>query len=89
VRTPRFFAASLVGSQRVDLRALIDDVVARLAEAAPTPGVTVRSRGRVASRARRQAAPGSVNLIKTRLSAAPAGRVEIHVGEPRACLSSG
>ena len=30
----------VVGSQRVDLRALCDDVVARLAEAAPTPSTT-------------------------------------------------
>ena len=72
-----------VRSQAVDLRSLCDDVVARLAEAHPTPGVavTVAGQGGVTGSASklRQVL---LNLIKNAVeAAAPAGRVDIVVGE--------
>jgi signal transduction histidine kinase len=72
-----------VGTQPVDLRALCDDVVARLAEALPTPGVTVTVAGQggttgTASKLRQVL----LNLIKNAIeAAAPAGRVDIEVDE--------
>jgi signal transduction histidine kinase len=72
-----------VGSQWVDLCALCDDVVARLAEARPTPGVTVSVAGQggttgTASKLRQVL----LNLIKNAVeAAAPCGRVDILVGE--------
>jgi signal transduction histidine kinase len=71
------------GTQPVDLRALCDDVVARLAEASSTPGVTVTVAGQggttgTASKLRQVL----FNLIKNAIeAAAPAGRVDIEVDE--------
>ena len=72
-----------VGTQPVALRALCDDVVARLAEASPTPGVAVTVSGQgattgTASKLRQVL----LNLIKNAIeAAAPAGRVDIQVDE--------
>jgi signal transduction histidine kinase len=72
-----------VGSQPVDLRALCDDVVARLADASPTPGVAVTVAGQggttgTASKLRQVL----LNLIKNAIeAAAPSGRVDILVGD--------
>ena len=74
-----------VGTQPVDLRALCDDVVARLAEASPTPGVAVTVAGQgsttgTASKLRQVL----LNLIKNAIeAAAPAGRVDIDVDQTR------
>jgi two-component system, NtrC family, sensor kinase len=71
------------GTQPVDLRALCDDVVARLAEASSTPGVTVTVAGQggttgTASKLRQVL----LNLIKNAIeAAAPVGRVDIQVDE--------
>jgi signal transduction histidine kinase len=71
------------GSQRVDLRGLCDDVVARFAESSPSPGVTVTVAGQggaagTASKLRQVL----LNLIKNAVeAAAPAGSVDIHVSE--------
>jgi signal transduction histidine kinase len=72
-----------VGTQPVDLRALCDDVVARLAESQSAPGVevTVTGQGGVAGTASklRQVL---FNLIKNAVEAvAPSGRVDIVVAE--------
>jgi signal transduction histidine kinase len=72
-----------VGSQPVDLRGLCDDVVARLADASPTPGVTVTVAGHgattgTASKLRQVL----LNLIKNAIeAAAPSGCVDILVGD--------
>jgi two-component system, NtrC family, sensor kinase len=72
-----------VGSQRVDLRALCDDIVARLAEAHRTAGVTVTVAGQgsatgTASKLRQVL----LNLAKNAVeAAAPSGHVDILVGE--------
>ena len=71
------------GSQRVDLRGLCDDVVARFAESSPSPGVTVTVAGQggaagTASKLRQVL----LNLIKNAVeAAAPGGSVDIHVSE--------
>ena len=75
------------GTQPIDLRALCDDVVARLAEASPTSGVAVTVAGRgettgTSSKLRQVL----LNLIKNAIeAAAPAGRVDIHVDETHEC----
>jgi signal transduction histidine kinase len=76
------------GTQPVDLRALCDDVVARLAEASPTSGVAVTVVGPsiettgTASKLRQVL----LNLIKNAIeAAAPAGRVDIHVDQNHEC----
>jgi signal transduction histidine kinase len=72
-----------VGSQRVDLRALCDDIVARLAEAHRGAGVTVTVAGQgsatgTASKLRQVL----LNLAKNAVeAAAPSGHVDILVGE--------
>jgi two-component system NtrC family sensor kinase len=76
-----------VGTQPVDLRALCDDVVARLAEASPAPGVAVTVAGQgetrgTASKLRQVL----LNLIKNAIeAAAPAGSVDIQVDETHEC----
>jgi signal transduction histidine kinase len=76
-----------VGTQPVDLRALCDDVVARLAEASPAPGVAVTVAGQgetrgTASKLRQVL----LNLIKNAIEAAvPAGSVDIQVDETHEC----
>ena len=72
-----------VGSERVDLRALCDDIVARLAEAQPTAGVTVTVAGQgsavgTASKLRQVLLNLSKNAVE---AAAPSGHVDILVGE--------
>jgi two-component system NtrC family sensor kinase len=70
-----------VGSQSVDLRGLCDDVVARLAEASPTPGVVVTVAGQgtatgTASKLRQVL----LNLIKNAIeAAAPQGQVDVQI----------
>ena len=76
-----------VGTQPVDLRALCDDVVARLLDASPTPGVAVTVAGQgdttgTASKLRQVL----LNLIKNAIeAAAPAGRVDIEIDEAHEC----
>jgi signal transduction histidine kinase len=76
-----------VGTQSVDLRALCDDVVARLLDARPTPGVAVTVAGQgettgTASKLRQVL----LNLIKNAIeAAAPAGHVDIQVDETHEC----
>jgi signal transduction histidine kinase len=76
------------GTQPVDLRALCDDVVARLAEASPTPGVAVTVVGPSIETTGTSSKLRQVllNLIKNAIeAAAPAGRVDIHVDETHEC----
>jgi two-component system, NtrC family, sensor kinase len=70
-----------VGRETVNLRGLCDDVVVRLAEANPTPGVVVS----VAGQGTTTGTPSKLrqvllNLVKNAMeAAAPQGRVDVHV----------
>jgi len=72
----------VVGAQPVDLRALCDDVVARLAEAHSTPGVAVTVAGQgVATGTASKLRQVLLNIIKNAIEAAvPIGQVTVEIG---------